>query len=37
MIPASYMVQWGKDKQLFELSENPDTSAVGIHIVECSR
>lgn len=36
MIPASYMVQWGKDKQLFELSENPDTSSVGIHIVECS-
>lgn len=37
MTPASYMVQWGKEKQLFELSENPDTSAAGIHIVECSR
>ena len=34
MIPSSYMVQWGKEKQIFELSENPDTCAAGIHIIE---
>ena len=34
MIPSSYMVQWGKEKHLFELSENPDTCAAGVYIVE---
>lgn len=34
MIPSSYMVQWGKERHMFELSGNPDTCAAGVHIVE---
>lgn len=34
MVPSSYMVCWGYEKQLFVKPENPDTCAAGIQLIK---